>query len=585
MASIFIRPLTGRKYFAIYGTISTRINHNVSTEQYYLGKIMIPSGNVIFNDKLENWLQTNNLNMTYVYDKILTYAKNVDLSINFINQNSTQPQSDKILSENFSKSLDTMMQENYKFIDVLNSNQFDFGHIYLLNNLSESLGLTKILSDLFPSNWQQILTLAEYFAVECSPCLYCSSWVNKVDSDLDSQLLSSQRISELFASITSDSIFEFYERWSATFGEHNFFAFDNTSISTYSRDIREAEYGYNRDKEKLNQINLSVLFGEKSGLPLFSSLYHGSMNDVRSLKTTIDQFELLNQNNYSIIMDKGFFSMENIDFLTRHNPPIKFTISLPKTVNKFEELILDTLPKISSTDSVIITSSEILLGVSKRIKWDNGKYLYAHIYLDRHKKLQDEEIVTLNLIDMLNTATANPKLYINDKSFNKVLNFRKSCKTENGYIVTIKHDMLSKKSLKSGWVILLSNYTKDATQAIIQYRKKDVVEKAFNLLKNHNILQRVRVLNYKKLTSKVFVCFISLILLSKMHDVMDTNNLYSTYTMKQLFDTLGTLRIIYIKDEKILKPITAEQKRIFKFFKCPLPNNSNDFTKFSSQKK
>jgi hypothetical protein len=53
---------------------------------------------------------------------------------------------------------------------------------------------------------------------------------------------------------------------------------------------------------------------------------------------------------------------------------------------------------------------------------------------------------------------------------------------------------------------------------------------------------------------------------------MHANNLYSTYTIKNLLDTLHTLCIIYLKDKKILKPITQEQNKIFKFFNCPLPS-------------
>ncbi|MDR2461068.1 MAG: transposase [Deltaproteobacteria bacterium] len=466
------------------------------------------------------------------------------------------------------------MPNLYNDIDILFSEQFDFGHIYLLDYLSESLGLTKILSDIFPSNWKLILTLAEYFALDCSQSLDCSTWVKKANTELNPQLLYSQRKNGLFSSITNDSIFKFYEKWSSTVRDRDFFALDNTFLSTYSDDILEAEYGYNRDREKLKQINLSLIFGETSGLPLFSSLFHGNMNDVRTLKKTIEQFKLINQTNYSIFMDKNFFSLENINFLTTHNPPIKFTISLPQTVDMFEELILDTLPISSSNDSVIVTSSGISMGVSKKIKWYNGTDLYAHVYRNYHEKLQVEEIVKYNLIDMLNKATLNPELYINDKTFNEVLNFRRSSKTESGYTVKIKPDMLSKKTLTSGWLILLSNCIKDTSQAIRKYRKKDVVEKAFDLFQNHNALKGIKANSYINLSSTVFVCFISLILLSEIHDVMDTKNLYSIYSMRELLETLSTQRVIHIKDKKILKPITIDQRRLFKHFNCPLPNTS-----------
>ncbi|MDR2461067.1 MAG: hypothetical protein LBE38_09900 [Deltaproteobacteria bacterium] len=100
MASIFIRPLKGRQYYGIYGAKPTRVKDTVNNEQNYLGKVLIPSGNVIFNDKLENWIEVHDLDMNYVYEKILSSAKKFDLPINFINQNVKQTQDDKTLSDN-----------------------------------------------------------------------------------------------------------------------------------------------------------------------------------------------------------------------------------------------------------------------------------------------------------------------------------------------------------------------------------------------------------------------------------------------------------------------------------------------------
>ena len=47
-----------------------------------------------------------------------------------------------------------------------------------------------------------------------------------------------------------------------------FLAYDVTSISSYSKGIESLEWGYNRDKEKLPQLNLGMYYGESSGLPL-----------------------------------------------------------------------------------------------------------------------------------------------------------------------------------------------------------------------------------------------------------------------------------------------------------------------------
>ncbi len=39
--------------------------------------------------------------------------------------------------------------------------------------------------------------------------------------------------------------------------------------------IREVEWGYNRDKERLPQINMGMYYGEESCLPLYYRVYPG----------------------------------------------------------------------------------------------------------------------------------------------------------------------------------------------------------------------------------------------------------------------------------------------------------------------
>ncbi len=44
-------------------------------------------------------------------------------------------------------------------------------------------------------------------------------------------------------------------------------AYDVTSISTQAHGVEEAEWGYNRDKERLPQVNFGMYYGEESRLP------------------------------------------------------------------------------------------------------------------------------------------------------------------------------------------------------------------------------------------------------------------------------------------------------------------------------
>ncbi|MGI6680869.1 MAG: hypothetical protein ACOX3T_05230 [Bdellovibrionota bacterium] len=55
--------------------------------------------------------------------------------------------------------------------------------------------------------------------------------------------------------------------------------YDVTSISSYSKKISILEFGYNRDMDKLPQINIGICYGSTTKLPLFYQVYNGSITD------------------------------------------------------------------------------------------------------------------------------------------------------------------------------------------------------------------------------------------------------------------------------------------------------------------
>jgi transposase len=121
------------------------------------------------------------------------------------------------------------------------------------------------------------------------------------------------------------------------------------------------------------------------------------------------------------------------------------------------------------------------------------------------------------------------------------------------------------------WFILLSNEVKDPKSAIKIYRNRNIVEEAFNQLKNILDQNRLSVHSSKAVDSKLFINFISMILISKIHLVMDDMDLYKSYTLFELFLKLNQIKITYINDKKFITPVTAAVTEIYKAFKCPLP--------------
>ena len=68
------------------------------------------------------------------------------------------------------------------------------------------------------------------------------------------------------------------------------------------------------------QINLAMLFGQKSGLPVYFHRPPGNINDVPTLHDLVETFKALEVGRMHYVMDKGFYSRKNVDDLKVISP-------------------------------------------------------------------------------------------------------------------------------------------------------------------------------------------------------------------------------------------------------------------------
>jgi len=204
-----------------------------------------------------------------------------------------------------------------------------YGAFHLLSDISKKIELTEILKTKFPDRWEDILTLASYELTERQPMYLCEQWSDD-NITFSNKVMYSSRISELLSSITEQDKFSFFNSWAEKRIESEYAALDITSISSYSQLLEQIEYGYNRDHEKLPQLNISMLFGDSSELPILYNNHMGSIKDVNTLINMLTITEYTNLNKLRLIMDRGFYSKKNIKQMIQKK--IKFIIGIPFTL-------------------------------------------------------------------------------------------------------------------------------------------------------------------------------------------------------------------------------------------------------------
>ena len=95
--------------------------------------------------------------------------------------------------------------------------------------------------------------------------------------------------------ITEEGKLEFFKRQSRRRQEKEYLAYDTTSVSSYSEYIKAVRHGKNKDNNGLPQVNMALIFGEESCLPVYYRVIPGNITAVmtiRKLIKNIDYWEL-----------------------------------------------------------------------------------------------------------------------------------------------------------------------------------------------------------------------------------------------------------------------------------------------------
>jgi hypothetical protein len=189
------------------------------------------------------------------------------------------------------------------------------GVSFLIGAIMDQLGLKEILDECLGGERSERVQTAALYMVARNNVFddvlgYCGEYT------LFETPLTSQSASKLFASIRHDDRMRFFKLWIKRQKLGSFLAYDVTSFSTYAKDIVESEYGYNRDNERLPQINLGCFISEDNGRPVFYVNYCGSITDSSHLPYMMSYNDDLKISDVTFVLDRGFCSTKNIKFMT-----------------------------------------------------------------------------------------------------------------------------------------------------------------------------------------------------------------------------------------------------------------------------
>jgi transposase len=390
-----------------------------------------------------------------------------------------------------------------------------YGPYLLLTKLAKDTGLTVALRKSFPDTHEEILSLA-FFIAQKGLALSRSDIWSVSHKHPFGRAIQSQRVSELLQQTTENQRQHFLSLWLKQLSESELLCYDITSISSYATANEYIRWGHNRDREKLPQINLAMLFGQQSGIPAYYRRMPGNISDVRTLEHTISTLDFLGKVKLHFVLDRGFYSEANVDalFFKRY----KFVLMIPAGRVWVRDIIDQYYETITSPEHYRQTGdNEVLYMVSHLYKWGERR-CYAHLYYNASRAAEDFDKLNQRLVRCKEELEAEDPIKKNQEFYERFFIVKRTPK--RGLSVKYNDAEIQKyRKRYAGFFCILTNVKTDSDELLEVYRKKDVVENCFDDLKNSLDMKRLRIHSSASMDSKLFIQFLALILISRVRSV------------------------------------------------------------------
>lgn len=477
---------------------------------------------------------------------------------NQIKENENAKHKDKKLNKQ-----EEILQFNQRF------ERFHFGVAYALRKIARKTRLLQNLKEVFgKERADQILSLAQYLILSPNnSMMHYPQWSQRQWTYTNE--LSSQAISRLFQSITEDDKQKFFQLNLSQHPKDRYWAYDTTSISSYSQQLSYAQYGYNKEGDNLAQINLALLYSEKEKLPLAYRQLYGNTPDVSTIPWLLEQLRYMGAESVCLILDRGHYSYDNVKMFLQESQA--FILGGRVGIKYIQEAIQSLEDPIQSfinyDPSTKLYHKKVTL--SKEFKASANSYYptYLHIYYDELQAGEDRIRFDHQLQEYYEELQSGKLKKTHEQAYKRY--FSQNPEGE----LTMNQDEIRKAQNNFGYFVLLTS-EKELTslEVLALYRNKDVIEKSFNDLKDRLNMRRLRVHSDVSLEGKLFVQFIALYLVSYVKAQMDACELFETYTLMSFMGTLNQFECYVDPSGEVFYGELSEKiKDLMCSLKVPIP--------------
>ena len=474
-----------------------------------------------------------------------------------------QPTNDRVLIGRLNEETNMLIPNNryYEYYDDSVSVQMlpsadavkSFGAYFLLHTIIQQLGIDNILLDVLGERRAGAAILTAIYMVSRGNVMEGSAdWCeNCVPGEYG---ICSQSTSSLFSTITYKERMHFFRAWIQRRMCSEYLAYDVTSFSSYAEGIKDVEWGYNRDGDKLPQINLAMYLGQRSRLPVLYNTYPGSIVDKSHLPSMMSLNKELGITDVSFVLDRGFCSTKNVQWMA--NEGITFILGVDIRSMSTKRAV-DSVAASIRSERHHITGDVFACSVHDRFY---GVTATMHVFYDMTRAVEQSRDLRRRVETQEETLSQLTEL---TKRQRKQLSayFMIQDSEDGGFTYEKNYEAIDAAGKYNGFFCLLSNDSLTSSEVFSIYRDKDSIEKGFDDIKNHLDMKRLHTHTDETTDGKLFCAFLGLIISFELENKLSGYMDEKSMSKEKVIRELEKIKFVTASGkQRLLNPLTKRQR-------------------------
>ena len=403
-------------------------------------------------------------------------------------------------------------------------------------------------------------------------------------------IYSDSKVCRLLNSITRDQCIGFLDDWNKNRDHRSriYISYDSTNKNSDAGDISIVEYGKAKDDKGLPVFNLSIAMDKTNRVPLFYEEYPGSVTDVSQFTFMVDKVIEYGYKKIGFILDRGYFSKENIRYIDENS--YTFIIMCKGCRSLVSSLVLENRGSFETKRESAIRSYRVYgTTVTSRLYEDDTKDRYFHIYYNPSRQAAEREHFEQRIEKFRQFL---------DKHIGKEEKFGRTYQEffhlhydKNGVFLGAdeRTDVIERELMLCGYFCIITSEKMTASQALIQYKGRDISEKQFRSDKTFIGSKSERVQSSQSMSSKIFIEFVALIVRNRIYNLLKDQMIRMESRQKYMTVPAAIRELEKIEmvrrnngSYKLDHAVTKTQKIILNSFgldETDISNNANEISK------